>query len=274
MSDIPTIPEMDETARKAWPLFSEKFSLGTPEEFYSRMTKGLPRGTKLDLNLGEQGDLQFIGYRYKDEKGKFFFERTITEDVAYHAITVLDPALQGSGIAKTANGNLFRLYQEMDIKHIALDASDIGSYAWARAGFVPTHKDWSNMRQEISNRLDFLQQHVPPHEKPLPDGCVEALRKALSSDDSKSFWSVVDEKHSYCGTSLGKLLTLPANQLPGHNPWPEGLLRNGTHWHGILNMNDPVSVQRMEAYLFAQKSGPSPKAKPAAQTLSAAGARR
>jgi hypothetical protein len=53
---------------------------------------------------------------------------------------------------------------------------------------------------------------------------VYALRKLIKSDDPRTAWAVADTKH-------GKDLML------------------GTDWHGSLDLNDPASMRRFNAYV-------------------------
>jgi len=284
MSDIPTIPEMNEEAQKAWPAFSEKFSLGTPEKFYRAMTEGLPRGTELKVNFDRYGDLNSVNYNFKDGEDRFSFMRDFVGPYVTHLHADVSPGLRGSGIGRIVNGHLFRLYQKIGIKRIDLYANDLGSYVWARSGFVPSPESWAVLQEHVGRRLDFFEK-----EAKLPYGCVKALRAALSSADPKSFWFIVDQQYPCYGAALGKLLTFPADKLPKEIPWPKpekrlhfpGLktkkdikdIKDVIIWGGTADLKDPACLHRMIAYLFPEgRVQPFLQSKPSACQPSARGA--
>lgn len=152
------------------------------------------------------------------------------------------------------------------MKKIGMWANYMGAYAWARIGFMPEQKDWNSLKDELGKRLDFIEQHPPQKEGLLPYTYIDALRKALASDDPKSYWFIVDQEHSCYGTSLGKLLTLPLKELPESfsRPGAEAGLRSELTWHGFLDLNDSDCARRFEACMKPDiKRSPAPRQKPA-----------
>ena len=261
-----TIRLLGEQTEKAWPLFSPA---ATPEEFYRRMTAGLPEGTNLIVVLNKDGTPKQLGYGYADGNRAFDFVRKFDGAHVDHENAGVSASLQKEGISKTVNGHLFRLYQEIGIEKITMSAAFIGTYAWARVGFVPEQDDWNKLRYQIGKRLDYLEQNPSPQEGPLPYKYVDALRGALKSDDPKNFWFIVDQGYPYYGTSMGKLLTLDIEDLPEKIPRDKKAkiaFLSCSGWLGSLDMKDPDCVQRFEAYIYEGKSrNPSLRKKPASR---------
>lgn len=278
MTDVSKVFGIEEHDRApgAWEIYAAKHGLGTGEEFYRAMTKGLPEGTLLDLWFGAGGELNLIRYLYNDIKGYFCFSRKIAGGEAGHINASVSSELRGHGIATTVNRNLFRLYQKTNVTQLKLSAVDIGIYTWARCGFVPDMIGWDNIRRHVGARLDFLER-IPPTEGALPKKYIEALRESLKSDDPKTYWFIVDQQYKCYGTSLGKMLTLHAEFLPENIPWSKarkrlafsrakykGLedIRASATWSGEADLTDPDVRHRMKAYLFPQaKAQPSPRRK-------------
>ncbi len=64
---------------------------------------------------------------YRDENGDL---------VAYHALLMLDPSVQGRGFATEFNGHMEEWYREQGVSRIQLDANiDVGGYSWAAHGY-------------------------------------------------------------------------------------------------------------------------------------------
>jgi hypothetical protein len=249
---------MGEGTKKAWPLFTSQ----SPAEFYRALTQGLPEGTTLDVELALDGKLKSLIYDYRQGEDSFSFERDFRKNTVSHTGASVSASLQKQGIGRIVNGNLFRFYQKAGMNKITLSAGDVGAYAWARTGFAPSAASWKKLRESIGQRLDFIEGHPPP-EGPLPHAYVSGLRKALSSDEPKSLWFLVDQEYPCYGTSMGKLLTLPFNRLPEEFPSAkarEENVDNCLNWGGALDMKDRDCVQRFEAYVQAAPSQkPSPR---------------
>jgi hypothetical protein len=275
--DGPAVPEMDEPTQKAWPLFAKKFSQGTPQEFYTKMTKGLPPQTELGVLLNEDGSLKFLRYicNSKDDPAKTFFQfyYPFSGTSVSSAGAEVQPALQEMGISRTVNNNIIGLCFETGMQEAQISADGIGIYAWARIGFVPTRDSWNKLRERIEERLKFFEESPSPQDGPLPHEYVDAIHKVLASDDPKSYWFIVDQEYPYYGTSLGKLLTLDAFDLPNNIPWDQAALKMLEDFDDLelaasFNINDPDCAKRLAAYLT-----PDQQAKPSVQSKASAAMR-
>src|SRR5580704_1927260 len=65
-------------------------------------------------------------------------DRTIYPDYAYHGYLSVQPNARGTGAVPAMLSNQIDLYKKMGLSSVQLGANiDVGSYAWAKYGFVP-----------------------------------------------------------------------------------------------------------------------------------------
>lgn len=251
----PGMIDMNEDTEAAWPLFSEK----TPDEMYEALTKGLPKGTEVEIVLTDEGKLDTLCFNYTGSEGKFTFNRyhpsDAGENVMDHMTGSVNQSLRGSGTSRKVQANTFRLYEECGIEKATLSAQDMGAYAWAKLGFAPTEDAWEGLTIHLNERLDFLTNNPPP-EGALPQAVVDKMRDAVNADDPKKLWDVADEKHACYGTTLGKVMLMPFNELPESFPVKQAEnagLNARLSWDGELDMKDTDCVQRYKKYLYGDR---------------------
>lgn len=237
----------------AWGRFTTK----TRDDFYRDLTRNLPPGTDVHLNLADNGCLSDLTLRKTNLvtcKDDFYFNRSEDEDkTVYHGGAAVARRFQQKGIARAVNRNLFELYKEMGVRRVDISVGQIGVYAWARAGFVPSRKSWPTLREHLNDRLDFIAAHPGP-EGGLPTAYLETLKTALREDNPKVYWFVVDQRYRCHGVALGKLMTLNWHSLdvtglavPAEKAGREKLCREAG-WGGQFDLADPDCVARMETY--------------------------
>lgn len=244
----------DEVPDAAWRDFSRR----KPEDFYRDMTSGLPQGTEVICTIFRAR--QEITLRHP----AFTFTRFIVGgDVAYHNNGDITAAKRGQGIAQAVNRNMMSWYAEKNIERIRLVTDNVGTYLWARAGFVPDAAEWKHLRRSLSRRLDFLEAH-PPQDGPLPDGCVKKLRALLRDDDPKSYWAVVDQTQPVYGLPVGRALTMYWTPSDMRADFPFNAeaekLEEMPGYHGELDFADAAAMARFRTFL--DKYTPAPAARP------------
>lgn len=131
----PTV-RMDENARRAWRrAFGD--SKVTPEDIVNAYASPHTRATAL-ITVTESG--MFTVQVEQDDALSIRQLKPHPRDagkwLAYHEAFLLNDSAQGKGTAKQVLAETLRVYQQMGVADIILDANiDVGSYAWARYGF-------------------------------------------------------------------------------------------------------------------------------------------
>ena len=137
----------------AW---NEKIGMD-PEEFAKTFTGGLQ--DRVELSVGKSGaEFQVTGI-IKDEAGRTVgnFDRDIKPDKkeAYSAYFKLERAATGDDTGKRILGGNIEAYEAMGITTVRVTANiDVGGYAWAKYGYVPTAAAWSSLSSELERKLD------------------------------------------------------------------------------------------------------------------------
>lgn len=135
------------------------------------------------------------------------------------------PAWQGRRIGRSLVNNHVNLYIAFGYELVHLVAAgEGGGYAWARAGFEPYPDEWSQLSQEIENRLVRLAPTVDPD-------VLNACKLFLSLGPRESLWSLADIDQTYLGRPLGSLLL------------------RGTRWSGTLNLHDGEALARLNDWV-------------------------
>ena len=186
---------------------------------------------------------------------------------------------QPQGGTKQLMANRMALYSALGMEEILSKFAFVGSYAFARYGFVPeSREEWcEKLRPFISERCQILKNAGLA----LPDDVDAILSRALSSDDPKSLWDIADirfqpdvsvlnhdETVALNGVSHvgeGSLLQQDFGQAAhatGHlwfvrdldkcqgKTLGQILLLNGL-WSGRFDMNDQDQIARVRRYTGA-----------------------
>lgn len=134
---------------------------------------------------------------------------------ARHEYLELTVATKAAGRQIIA-GNI-AVYRRIGVTKVALLANiDVGGYAWAKYGFVPTSEAWAAMLGDLRDRIEQLPKtHVSD----------QSMLKAMTKGkDPKAIWAVADSEY-------GEYLLL------------------GTQWEGELDLNDKGATARFDGFL-------------------------
>ncbi len=252
-----------------WRSFSDQ----SQESFYQGLTRGLPKGTKVFLVLHNDGSPEGMRISFSEsDKNNFCFSRYFYQQgenwVAQHSTARVNGGMQGHNISRIVQRNLMEFYGRLKVKKIELKASEVGVYAWARAGFVPYGYEWGQLRGRIAGRMRFLEAYPDPKEGALPPECVRTVNDALHDGNPKNLWRIVDMKQKCYGLPLGKLLILPWTKQYMHRDFPllDAKRYGATEqvfWDGKFDMADKDCIARMKAYIdVIPKDQPEMKARP------------
>ena len=172
-----------------------------------------------------------LGYTYREfPKG--------TDD-AIHGSLEIDPSFQGEGIGKYLLQRHIDTYNKLGINNVKLTANiDIGGYAWAKYGFVPNKWGWSSVASKARGRAQNLLKSGE-----IDKDTYDSVKQLTLSDDPRSIHDLSDLSQRVNTdedgeTTLGKALLL------------------GQSWDGQLNLKDPDSMARFNAYIKKGSNNP------------------
>lgn len=146
--------------------------------------------------------------------------RTLTlrdgEVTVGHEMFRVSSSAQGGGVAKSMLKQSFKLYEEMGVSKVTLEANiNVGGYAWAKYGFLPDAGEWEYLRKSLTKNLDALA---------LSDELAAPLRALINGDDPKAIWVLSDSIY-------GKNLLLD------------------TSWEGYIDLKDEQAMARFRGYI-------------------------
>ncbi|UEM24372.1 hypothetical protein JL100_032635 (plasmid) [Skermanella mucosa] len=182
------------------------------------------------------------------------------ELVVSHNAFVINGEGQGGGIGKAVLKAQFDEYEKLGVSKVKVHANiDVGGYAWARFGFVPTQKSWDSLRKNLKLAVEFsalkpvsdpktedelayaadyadvLDRFKDLGQKPVTLSARErrAVTKLLKDPDPRAIWKVADARIG--GRNIGKELLM------------------NTHWYGEIRLDDADAMARFNHYTGRSK---------------------
>lgn len=175
-----------------------------------------------DAQGNQVGMTQRVFTRHAD--GRFVVENALLE---------IDDSIQSRGVGKLFQANQMRMMERLGVDRVELLANiDVGGYAWARYGYVPSEAaevgTLSNLASEIRGQVAGLGQISDQTRAELLDSLAR-----LEAGDGRAVWEIADRRdiEPESGQALGKKLLL------------------GRNWYGELNLRDEAAVKRFKAYV-------------------------
>ena len=135
-----------------------------PGEFHKDFTGGLPSTMMITHRYYEHDDgdvmenrMQIAG-NLKDEDGDNIGSYTRVIDLKNHkadsSFFQMEEDYQGKGEGKTMLAANVAMYQELGLSKVTVHANiDVGGYAWAKYGYVPTEESWDTLRDDLQDKL-------------------------------------------------------------------------------------------------------------------------
>ena len=164
-------------------LWNEFVSL-SPSAFYDTLALDLP-GLRIDfwiyptgvggatVSLDEpQNELMFSEIAF-DFRGKKIDLKEVR----------VNPRFQNNGIFKVFMRNMLELSEMLEMGALEFHATEVGAYAFARMGGLPSKEGWLELRDKIRKRAEDL---------PLTEAQRIQIMTLLESDDPKTLWKIVD----------------------------------------------------------------------------------
>jgi hypothetical protein len=136
-----------------------------PGDFKDEFLGGLPGTMTLDHRYHEfeggkvMTNQLYINGQLHDENGRNIGTYTRTIDLKNNKASSdyfkLNSSAQGKGEGKTLLAANVALYQELGLDKVSVHANiDVGGYAWAKYGYVPTEDSWDELRNALREKLD------------------------------------------------------------------------------------------------------------------------
>ena len=162
--------------------------------------------------------------------------RSIHPDYAYHGYLKVDPGVRGTGAVPAMLSNQIDLYKKMGLSSVQLGANiDVGSYAWAKYGFVPkTEVDWRYLKNNMQSDWQQMKPQVDPAQ-------ADHVDRILADPDPHAIWDLADvpykapqgwqRRGSGDNTTIGKALLMNKS------------------WSGKLDLNGEDSMARFNDYV-------------------------
>jgi hypothetical protein len=146
---------------------------------------------------------------------------------------------QRKGKGRVLMADLVDTSLKLGLREIAVEAQDVGRYAWARFGFVPDRGSWRyHIQLEAPRRLRVSEREIPPAK-------YRAYRNLLDRDDPLVIREIArwndmvdstqnfDEEGRPSKIAIGKAL----------------LLETPADWYGTFNLEDPETKRVFEEYV-------------------------
>lgn len=132
--------------------------------------------------------------------------------LAYHEAFLLNDAAQGKGTAKQILAETLRIYQQLGVRDIILDANiDVGSYAWARYGFdfTGTSAQAFTFRAATLKRAEPLVKIGAITEQQAKDFAAASIQRG------GGIWKIADARMKLRPTEATKAVNYYLDAIPG-----------------------------------------------------------
>jgi hypothetical protein len=128
-----------------------------PAEFKKEFLGGMP--ATMTIKSNDNGDVWTLTGKLQDADGASIGEYTRTIDFAENRAESDYFKLNktGGGLGKQMLAANVAMYQKLGLSEVEVHANiDVGGYAWAKYGYVPTDESWRNLSGSINDKIDEL----------------------------------------------------------------------------------------------------------------------
>ena len=148
-------PEKQKKFIETW----NKHVAEAPAEFRNQFLGGL-KGT-MQIHFNDKEDSLTVTGRLQDAHGSQIGEYTrnidFPQNKAFSSYFKLNGSKQHAGVGKTLLAANVAMYQKMGLSAVEVHADiDVGGYAWAKYGYVPTDSSWRVLSGEIEGKVDAM----------------------------------------------------------------------------------------------------------------------
>lgn len=149
--------------------------LGIDPKFFDKVTF-TPINGRFEFNVEGAGDIKDIRVKFDPQTKIMHLE-----------LAKLDENSQGSNVMKKAFKGLLAIVDKSSIPwQMEMKANlTVGGYAWPKYGFLPTEKMFPNLAENVSERMDDLQQ--------LVDDLVKGSWKVTGQPDKQALLQIHEQ---------------------------------------------------------------------------------
>lgn len=145
-----------------------------------------------------------------------------------HSYLQMPSGQQGGGTAKKLFQSQVETYKQLGLEKVGVHANiDVGSYCWAKYGFIPRQDSWDQFRGEMKSKLERLSA--------VHSDTKERVKLILNSSDPKAIWALSDlpDTHMSNGEKKSVAKSLMMNE----------------HWYADLNLKNEDAMKRFNNYV-------------------------
>jgi hypothetical protein len=154
-SDTRSNPEKGKKFIEEW---NEKIA-AAPAEFKNKFLGG--QKATMHINYHDNDDKLTINGSLLTEQGRTLGTYTRTLNFASNKASSdyfkINDEQEGKGVGKKVLAGNMAVYQQLGFDSVSVHANiDVGGYAWAKYGYVPTRSSWRGLSSDIENKIDRL----------------------------------------------------------------------------------------------------------------------
>lgn len=204
-----------------------------PGEFHEKFTGGLKSTMEISHAYNEHSDGDVMTNRIQingslqDENGRSIGTYTRVIDLknndAESSYFKMSSSEQGKGEGKTLLAANVKMYQELGLDKVEVHANiDVGGYAWAKYGYVPTQDSWDDLRSTLRDKLDGsggTTSYTPEEWDSMSGDNQDSVFEHWKENTHDEFeQSEIDNWHE-SGRALDDAKTAVAEQFNAESQW-------------------------------------------------------
>jgi hypothetical protein len=204
--------ELGEVGEEFFAMWNERIGM-EPSEFKQAFLGGAD--ATMSIKAG-RGTLTITGEFA--EVGRY--ERILDMDGKEARHEYLELTVAAKAVGRQIIAGNIAMYRQIGIDKVTLLANiDVGGFAWAKYGFVPTPDAWSELLGDLRDRVEQLPK---THESD-----TSMLKALTKGKDPRAIWAVADSEY-------GEYLLL------------------GAQWEGELDLTNKSATARFDGYFGAE----------------------
>lgn len=216
-----------------------------PDEFKQEFLGGLP--ATMHIQYADRSDQMEIRGTLLSASGGSIGSYTRTIDFKKNKASSdyfkIHDDKQGGGIGKKLLAANVEMYQKLGLEKVDVHANiDVGGYAWARYGYVPTQRSWDELRDKLLDKLDRGSArsggYTPESWDEISEYDQDAIKDAWMRSTRDDFIQSEIESWRDSGQALNQAKEELAENFQissgGHREYPEWAFAGLETWHDKL----------------------------------------
>ena len=218
-----------------------------PEEFRQEFMGGLD-GT---MTIGVSHGTWEIRGKIHDEHGEVI--GTYTRSIDFEGNTassdyfVINRGHTGKDIGKKMLAANVAKYQELGLDRVEVTANiDVGGYAWAKYGYVPTEDAWRDLASSLYEKVGSGGGYMPESWDELTNDQHDEIKNAWKQSTADEFYDSEVENWRDSGQAMADAKTQLAGTFDTFDEKSSKWAYDGLKGYGIvINPNDPNAVSQL-----------------------------